>query len=115
MVAILPGRYRPSEAVFCVDKLRRCTVMSPNNSLSQFRKVRLPCFSRLRFDTGDTPGAKKLLVPHISNEGNGYLYVTSQDERNGSPDIYFNYSSDYSTTWQVSDNPYPPERCLVIK
>jgi hypothetical protein len=89
--------------------------MSPNNSLSQFRKVRLPCFSRLRFDTGDTPGAKKLLVPHISNEGNGYLYVTSQDERNGSPDIYFNYSSDYSTTWQVSDNPYPPERCLVIK
>ncbi len=69
--------------------------------------------SATRLDTGDTPGTSRSSSPRISSDGNGHVYVTWYDNRDGYYDIYFNYSSDYSTTWQVSDNPYPPERCYL--
>ena len=59
--------------------------------------------SGIRLDTGDTAGAGKSLYPNIGSDNSGYVYVTWEDYRNGSPDVYFNYSSDYGATWQESD------------
>jgi PKD repeat protein len=41
--------------------------------------------------------------PQVAADGNGHVYVVWQDTRNGSSDIYFNYSSDHGVTWQSSD------------
>jgi hypothetical protein len=41
--------------------------------------------------------------PQIATDGNGHIYVVWEDTRNGSSDIYLNYSSDYGLTWQTSD------------
>ena len=41
--------------------------------------------------------------PQIATDGNGHIYVVWEDTRNGSSDIYFNYSSDYGLTWQTTD------------
>jgi hypothetical protein len=49
MVAMLPGRYSTSEAVFCMAKFYGGTVVSTNNSLSQFRKPGLFCLPALFF------------------------------------------------------------------
>ncbi|GJQ57687.1 MAG: hypothetical protein D8M57_00415 [Candidatus Scalindua sp. AMX11] len=59
--------------------------------------------SDIRLDTGDLPGAYGSYNPQISSDGNGHAYVTWNDYRNGSSDIYFNYSEDYGETWQASD------------
>ncbi|MCP4278129.1 MAG: DUF5011 domain-containing protein, partial [Gammaproteobacteria bacterium] len=53
-----------------------------------------------RLDTGDTPGASSAYNPQISSDGKGNIYVTWEDSRNGSFDIYFNSSSDYGVTWK---------------
>jgi hypothetical protein len=58
--------------------------------------------SDIRLDTGDTPGTNDSKFPVISSSGSS-VYITWQDYRNGSPDIYFNYSADYGATWQASD------------
>ena len=57
----------------------------------------------IRLDTGDGPGANHSFGPQISGDANGHIYVTWTDERNGRPDIYLNYSSDYGVTWQIND------------
>ena len=57
----------------------------------------------IRLDTGDAPGANRSLVPQISNDNNGHVYVTWADRRAGGEDIYFNYSSNYGMTWQAKD------------
>ena len=59
--------------------------------------------SDARLDTGNPAGVSTSLSPQISNDENGNVYVTYRDYRNGSYDIYFNYSSDYGATWQASD------------
>jgi len=59
--------------------------------------------SGVRLDTGDTPGASNSLYPNIGSDGDGNVYVTWEDYRNGSPDVYFNYSNDYGATWPASD------------
>ncbi|GJQ59530.1 MAG: tandem-95 repeat protein [Candidatus Scalindua sp. AMX11] len=59
--------------------------------------------SDIRLDTGDAPGANGSVDPRISSDGNGHVYVTWQDRRNGKGDIYFNHSADYGGTWQSSD------------
>jgi PKD repeat protein len=41
--------------------------------------------------------------PQIATDGNGHIYVVWEDTRNGSSDIYLNYSSDYGLSWQTSD------------
>ncbi len=41
--------------------------------------------------------------PQICADNKGNVYVVWEDSRNGEKDIYFNYSSDYGVTWQVSD------------
>ncbi len=56
-----------------------------------------------RIDTGDAPGANKSFIPRICSDGSGHVYVVWRDSRNGTTDIYFNYSSDYGETWQASD------------
>jgi PKD repeat protein len=66
----------------------------------------------IRLDT-DASGANDSTVPQIACDDNGHVYVVWKDLRNGSPDIYFNYSSDYGVTWQSSDKklgsiPYTP-------
>ncbi|MBI4832639.1 MAG: PxKF domain-containing protein [Candidatus Lindowbacteria bacterium] len=55
-----------------------------------------------RLDT-DARGSKSSYYPQISSDGTGHVYVTWQDARNGSYDIYLNYSADYGATWQASD------------
>ncbi len=57
----------------------------------------------VRLNTGDAPGANGSYDPQLSSDGNGYVYVTWKDSRNGSPDIYFNYSADNGVTWQRND------------
>lgn len=39
----------------------------------------------------------------VGEKCKGYVYVAWEDTRNGNPDIYFNYSSDYGETWQATD------------
>jgi hypothetical protein len=56
--------------------------------------------SDIQIDTGDPPGVS--LYPQISSSGNN-VYVVWSDYRNGSSDIYFNYSIDGGATWQASD------------
>lgn len=56
----------------------------------------------IRLDT-DTPGSHHSRYPQIACDNIGYVYAVWEDERNGSADIYFNYSSDYGSTWQTSD------------
>jgi hypothetical protein len=58
--------------------------------------------SDIRLDTGDTPGTNDSKFPVMSSSGSN-VYVTWQDYRNGSTDIYFNYSTDYGATWEASD------------
>jgi hypothetical protein len=58
--------------------------------------------SDIRLDTGDTLGAFDSTYPQISCLGNN-VYVVWQDDRNGSADIYFNYSTDGGAHWQVPD------------
>ena len=91
-----------------------------NNTVSQFRKSIFPYFhafclillftfyisvngySETRLDT-DTPGAGASTWPSITSDNTGHVYVAWREYRNGSGDIYFNYSSDYGATWQASD------------
>jgi PKD repeat protein/nitrous oxidase accessory protein NosD len=56
----------------------------------------------IRIDT-DVPGANHSNSPQIACDNSGHVYVVWEDERNGSSDIYFNYSSDFGATWQSSD------------
>ena len=42
-------------------------------------------------------------APQIAADGNGNVYTVWEDTRNGSSDIYFNYSTDYGFTWQDTD------------
>ena len=60
--------------------------------------------SDIRLDT-DAAGANHSNSPQITCDNNGHVYVVWEDERNGSSDIYFNYSSNYGVTltWQSSD------------
>jgi hypothetical protein len=57
--------------------------------------------SDIRLDTGDTPGANWSYYPQISCSPT-HVYVVWHDSRNGSFDIYFNYSSDGGANWQAS-------------
>jgi PKD repeat protein len=66
----------------------------------------------IRLDT-DVPGDWDSTSPQIVCDNNGHVYVVWKDMRNGNPDIYFNYSSDYGVTWQSADKklgaiPYTP-------
>ena len=66
----------------------------------------------IRLDT-DAPGAGDSTSPQVVCDDNGHVYVVWKDTRNGSPDIYFNYSPDYGATWQSADKklgaiPYTP-------
>lgn len=66
----------------------------------------------IRLDT-DTPGASHSQSPQIACDDSGHVYVVWKDTRNGSSDIYFNYSSNYGATWQSADKklgdiPYTP-------
>jgi hypothetical protein len=56
----------------------------------------------LRLNTGDIPGASGAWHPEISSNGSD-VYVVWSDDRNGSFDIYFNYSEDGGATWQTND------------
>jgi fibronectin type 3 domain-containing protein len=49
MVAMLPGKYSTSKAAFCMAKFYGGTVVSPTNTLSQFRKPGLSCLPALFF------------------------------------------------------------------
>lgn len=51
----------------------------------------------------DTPGAKTSFSPQIACDINGNVYVVWYDYVNGNPDIYFNYSSNFGTTWQANN------------
>jgi PKD repeat protein len=69
-------------------------------------------FSDVRLDT-DSPGSADSTSPQIVCDSNGHVYAVWKDTRNGNPDIYFNYSSDYGVTWQSADKklgdiPYTP-------
>ena len=55
----------------------------------------------IRLDTGDIPGENDSWSPQISDNGSGTVYVIWEDDRDGSGDIYFNYSSDYGINWQT--------------
>jgi len=57
----------------------------------------------IRLDRGDTPGASTSTFHEMCSTGNGEVYVVWQDTRNGSDDIYLNYSYDYGITWQNPD------------
>ena len=60
----------------------------------------------LRLYAADSPSTNASSPIHrISNDDNGYVYVTWHDKRNGKEgaDIYFNYSNDYGVTWQAND------------
>ncbi len=57
----------------------------------------------IRLDTGNAPDAHHSIRQQISSDDSGHVYVTWQDLRNGSWDIYFNYSADYGVTWQTPD------------
>lgn len=55
----------------------------------------------IRLDT--TPlGTADSYRTEISSTSDGYVYVVWEDYRSGAS-IYFNYSSDYGATWQLSD------------
>jgi hypothetical protein len=56
----------------------------------------------IRLDTGDTAGANSSYDPQITCSGTN-VYAVWRDNRNGNPDIYFNYSTDGGVTWQSSD------------
>lgn len=58
--------------------------------------------SDIRLDK-DVPGASPSNSPQIASDNSGYVYVVWKDERNGSSNIYFNFSSDYGATWHTSD------------
>jgi len=58
--------------------------------------------SDIRLDTGDNLGVSESVMPEICCNGN-YVYVVWHDYRDGGPEIYFNYSTDYGATWQSSD------------
>ncbi|MEW6599519.1 MAG: exo-alpha-sialidase, partial [Nitrospirota bacterium] len=55
-----------------------------------------------RLDT-NTAGASHSLDHRIISDESGRVYVTWYDYRNGAPDIYFNYSTDYGSTWKAND------------
>ena len=57
----------------------------------------------IRLDTGDSPGATNSLLPQLSNDANGHVYVVWNDQRDGRADTYFNYSHDNGVTWQTND------------
>ncbi len=50
-----------------------------------------------RLDTD--PGANHSLWPEIISDGSGHVYVTWEEYRNGSADVYFSHSSDYGVSW----------------
>jgi hypothetical protein len=58
--------------------------------------------SDIRLDSDDIPGAKASVDPQIACSGNN-VYVVWEDNRNGAPDIYFNYSTDGGAHWQKPD------------
>ena len=45
------------------------------------------------------------LVPQLSNDNLGNVYIAFSDDRNGGMDILLNYSTDFGTSWQAT-----PER-----
>ena len=57
--------------------------------------------SDTRVDLGDTPGSNYSNDPQICCTGNN-VYTAWYDGRNGSADIYFNYSADGGVTWEAS-------------
>ncbi len=57
----------------------------------------------IRLDTGDTPGAHSSYASQIRSNDDGHVYVVWGDDRDGSSDIYLNYSEDYGATWQTID------------
>ncbi|MGB2957002.1 MAG: sialidase family protein [Anaerolineales bacterium] len=57
--------------------------------------------SDIRLDAGDAPGSGNSYYPQITCSGNN-VYVVWHDNRNGFPDIYFNYSTDNGQDWQSS-------------
>lgn len=60
----------------------------------------LPTSTRL--DTGDSPGMNVSIRPQISRSDSN-VYVVWMDDRNGSRDIYLNYSTDGGKTWKTPD------------
>ncbi len=53
-----------------------------------------------RLDAGTPNGYSS--GPKLSSSGS-YVYCVWGDTRLGSPEVYFNYSSDYGNTWQTAD------------
>lgn len=52
----------------------------------------------VRLNTGALAGAALVQTPRIAADLN-FVYVVWEDRRNGSPDIYYNYSADFGATW----------------
>lgn len=57
----------------------------------------------IRVNTGVAPGTVLSSSPKISSLSDGHVYAVWADNRNGNPDIFFNYSNDYGLSWQASD------------
>ncbi len=60
----------------------------------------------VRLDRNPVPEDNASFVPQVCADNNGYVYAVWSDERNGNPgnpDIYFNRSDDFGTTWQTVD------------
>jgi len=56
-----------------------------------------------RIDMGNAPGASYATYPTISCQDDGHVYVTWEDDRNGTyHDILLNLSSDYGANWLAS-------------
>ncbi|MBI5116113.1 exo-alpha-sialidase [Candidatus Poribacteria bacterium] len=70
------------------------------NRSSDYGATWLP--NDIRLDT-DAAGASASFDPQISSDSSGHVYVTWSDLQDGGAGTYFNCSSDYGATWQLSD------------
>lgn len=55
---------------------------------------------QIQLDAGDLSNS---ISPQISSDENGHVYVVWHNDKNGKADIYFNYSTNFGTTWQAGE------------